>query len=73
MQRVRQNAAIYFLLQGLAVFVWWIMLYFIPESRNLFRLGNDGNTLLAFWLPDLILLAGGSFAVSFALAFSKII
>lgn len=62
--QIRRSAFVYFALQGLAVVAWWLLLYFVPASRRFFQMGADERVLLAFWLPDLIFLAAGSFAVS---------
>ena len=57
---VRQTASIYFALQTSAVIVWWILLFTVPASRAFFQMGDSETILLAFWLPDLFLLAIGS-------------
>jgi protein-S-isoprenylcysteine O-methyltransferase Ste14 len=64
MQKIRQNAAIYFAFQGVAVLLWWILLIAVPSSRKYFQMGDSENILLAFWLPDLFLLAFGSLILS---------
>lgn len=61
---IRQTACIYFALQGIAVIAWWLLLFFVPSSRAYFHMGDGETTLLAFWLPDLFLLAVGSLIVS---------
>jgi hypothetical protein len=61
---VRKSAFFYFAFQGAAVIVWWILLLLFPISRRLFQMGESETTLLAFWLPDLFLLAASSFAAS---------
>lgn len=59
--KIRQTAAVYFALQGIAVVVWWILLFYIPGSRQYFQLEiNSETSLLAFWLADLSLLGTGS-------------
>lgn len=59
--KIKHTAAIYFLLQGVGVFVWWALLIFAPLSRKYFRLENDSETsLLAFWMADLLFLGIGS-------------
>jgi protein-S-isoprenylcysteine O-methyltransferase Ste14 len=61
MIKVKRAAAIYFILQGLAVALWWLLLFTTPASRKYFILENNSETsLMAFWLPDLMFLAGGS-------------
>src|SRR5688500_13152556 len=64
MKKIRRFATVYFALQGAAVFVWWILLFFFPASRAYFQMGESETILLAFWLPDLFLLAAGSLVVS---------
>lgn len=59
--KIRHNAAIYFTLQGIAVFAWWILLIFVPDSRRYFQLEtNSEASLLAFWLADLSFMGIGS-------------
>jgi len=59
--KVRQSAAIYFAVQGLAVIAWWTVLFFAPASRRYFLLDRNSETsLLAFWLADLSFLGVGS-------------
>lgn len=61
--KIRHTAAVYFALQGIAVFAWWLLLIFVPDSRKYFQLETDSATsLLAFWLADLLLLGIGSLA-----------
>lgn len=61
---VRQSSVIYFALQSAAVVAWWLLLIFVPGSRAYFRMGDSDATLFAFWLPDLLLIAVGSFAAA---------
>ncbi len=63
MNKIRRFASVYFALQGLAVFAWWILLFSVPSSRKFFQMGDSETVLLAFWLPDLFLLAIGSLLV----------
>lgn len=72
---LRRTAAIYFALQSIAVAAWWLLLFFVPASRAVFRMGEDSDAaLLAFWLPDLLLLAVGSLAAgAFCFFDSKLI
>lgn len=54
-------AGAYFSLQGAAVTLWWLLLVFFPSTRGYFQMDPASEaTLLAFWLPDLLLLAFGS-------------
>ncbi len=64
MKKIRLSASVYFVLQGAAVLVWWILLFAVPTSRKYFQMGDSETILLAFWLPDLFLLAVGSLVVS---------
>ena len=61
---IRHTACIYFALQAIAVGAWWLLLFFVPASRVYFRMGDSDTTLLAFWLPDLLLITAGSLAAS---------
>lgn len=59
--KINRSAAVYFSIQGVAVIGWWLMLFFIPNSRKYFQLERDSETsLLAFWLADLLFLGLGS-------------
>jgi protein-S-isoprenylcysteine O-methyltransferase Ste14 len=60
MKGIRHLASLYFAVQGVAVFLWWILLFAVPDTRAYFRMGDSDAILLAFWLPDLFLLAVGS-------------
>lgn len=63
--KVRSSAAIYFAIQGIAVFLWWAMLLWWPESRRHFALESGSEiSLMAFWLADLSFLGVGSLAAS---------
>lgn len=63
---VYTSASIYFVFQGAAVALWWLLLLTVPASRVYFQMSDDSDaTLLAFWLPDLLILAGGSFAAAY--------
>lgn len=68
MEIVRRNAAIYFALQAFAVTAWWIALYLYPSIRVYYRLGSTDEILLAFWIPDLILISAGSLISAILLA-----
>lgn len=61
LRKIRFWAAGYFAVQGIAVALWWLILILIPATRKFF--GGEGvfeNFLLAFWLPDLLLVAAAS-------------
>lgn len=63
--KVSRSAAIYFAVQGLAVFAWWALLIFAPASRQYFLLERNSETsLIAFWLADLSFLGVGSLIAS---------
>jgi protein-S-isoprenylcysteine O-methyltransferase Ste14 len=62
--KIEKSATIYFAFQGVAVIAWWILLITVPVSRKYFQLGDSETILLAFWLPDLFLLAIGSLVLS---------
>ena len=63
--KVRHSAAIYFVIQGLAVISWWALLYLVPLTRQYFLLERSSETsLMAFWLADLSFLGIGSLAAS---------
>jgi protein-S-isoprenylcysteine O-methyltransferase Ste14 len=58
---VRRASAAFFALQGVLVLAWWAMLWQAPATRAWFTPpGWPQSTLTAFWLPDLVLAAGGS-------------
>lgn len=65
MKSVRQAAAAYFFLQGIAVMAWWAFLFLAPAYRVYFTLqpGSD-ESLMAFWLADLTFLGLGSLATA---------
>lgn len=62
---VRRASAGYLALQGALIVAWWLMLWLAPLTRAAFTpTGWPASTLLAFWLPDLALAAGGSLAAA---------
>ena len=54
-------AGLYLIAQAGLTLGWWLLLVSVPESRALFKAADhpDG-ALLAFWLADLVAVAGGS-------------
>ena len=62
--KIEKTASIYFAFQGIAVIAWWLLLLFYPASRVWFQMGDSPTVLMAFWMPDLFLLAIGSLVVS---------
>lgn len=58
---VRRAVAAFFAMQGAGVVLWWTILYAVPRARELFRMSpGPDQTLLAFALPDLLILAPAS-------------
>jgi len=71
MEKVRRTAAHYYLLQGLAVIAWWILLIAYPSSRGWFQLeAHSQLSLFAFLLPDALMIAAGSLIAAY-LIFSR--
>lgn len=61
----RQRIASYLALQGLLILAWWVGLLVSPAFRARFLpAGMPDAQLMAFWLPDLGLAAGGSLAAA---------
>src|SRR5688572_25402728 len=66
MEKVRRTARLYFLLQGLAVAAWWVILFVKPATRAYFQLEAGSETsLMAFLLPDATFIAVGSLIVAY--------
>lgn len=66
MEKVRRTGALYYLVQGVSVVVWWAMLVLVPESRGWFQLeAGSQASLIAFWLPDAIFIAPASFVAAY--------
>ncbi len=54
-------SAIYLLAQGAVTIVWWLLLWGVPQSRAFFKpVQHVESVLLAFWMADLVGVAGGS-------------
>jgi protein-S-isoprenylcysteine O-methyltransferase Ste14 len=65
MEKVRRVAIGYYLLQGVAVAAWWLLMYLQPSTQAWFRLDPDSSVSLnSFWLGDLLLIAPGSIAAA---------
>jgi hypothetical protein len=61
-------SAAYLLFQGFAGIAWWLMLFVEPRSRQFFRVAEAPDvTLLAFWLPDMMLFVIGSISCGLAI------
>jgi hypothetical protein len=55
-------------LQGVGTFVWWAVLFLFPDVRAHFLApGAPDSTLLAFFIPDLLLFGGGALVTAYAL------
>jgi protein-S-isoprenylcysteine O-methyltransferase Ste14 len=68
MEKVRRYAIGYYLLQGVAVIAWWLLMYVRPETQSWFRLDNHSLVSLdSFWLGDLLFIAPGSIAAAYLL------
>lgn len=65
MRHVRRLAVIYLAIQAAAVLAWWALLFLAPAHRARFQFGASDASLMAFWLPDLLLIAGGSAVSSY--------
>lgn len=62
-----QLAAAYLVLQGALVLGWWALLWLAPETRSWFLpVGWPAAVLLAFALPDLLIVGLGSLLVGWA-------
>lgn len=68
MENVRLYAISYYLLQGVAVAAWWLLMYLQPSTQAWFRLDpNSSVSLNSFWLGDLLFIAPGSIAAAILL------
>ena len=55
--------AFYFVLQGIAIVAWWLVLLVVPASREFFLPRHlDELALLGFWLSDALAAAGSLYA-----------
>jgi hypothetical protein len=62
-------SAVYPLAQGLGALGWWIVLWRWPCARAYFKANSaPDSTLLAFLLPDLVVLIAGSLVGAYAIA-----
>ncbi|MFN7928598.1 MAG: isoprenylcysteine carboxylmethyltransferase family protein [Blastocatellia bacterium] len=61
----RNAVSLYFVGQGAAILLWWLLLWLVPDARPYFQIGGSETALLAFWLPDLLLLGAGSLLGSY--------
>ncbi len=54
-------AGAYFAFQAAAILMWWLAIYESAEFRAYFLAeGSPERDLLAFWMPDVLLVGGGS-------------
>jgi hypothetical protein len=62
-------AVLYLLVQAASVAAWWLLLWLVPSTRAPFVVGADWpeSTLLAFALPDLVVIVVGSVAAAVGL------
>lgn len=66
---LRQVTIAYLALQGVAVFAWWLLLWQVPAARAWFAVPGWGEApMLAFWLPDLAVMAAGSLVAAWMTA-----
>lgn len=66
---IKNSASVYFAVQGVGVFAWWMMMWTYPQTIRYFQIDPLSQTsLLSFWLADLVLLGLGSLAVSWMIA-----
>ncbi len=63
--KVQRSASVYFLVQGVGVFAWWLLLLLVPATGAYFEMGSSGDVLRAFWLPDVVLLGFGSMVAAY--------
>jgi hypothetical protein len=55
-------------LQGVGTFVWWAALFLFPAARDPFMAPDAPDaTLLAFFIPDLLIYAGGALVAAYGL------
>ncbi|HEY0035157.1 MAG TPA: hypothetical protein VGB66_00645, partial [Longimicrobium sp.] len=58
---IQRISAAYFAFQGVAIVAWWIVLWRVPSVRGWFVApGWTESSLLAFWVPDLVIGGAGS-------------
>ena len=62
------GSAVYYTLQGLSIIGWWILLWQVPDSREVFRTSRMTDTaLIDFLWADLFFLGLGSWVSAFLL------
>lgn len=62
----------YFLVQAIAVLLWWSLLWLVPASVAWFHPPAwNTQSLFAFCVPDIVLLVGGSLVVAVAIYHAK--
>lgn len=67
-----QIVAGYLILQAVGVAAWWVSLVVFPDCIAWFQPeGWPPDTLLGFWLADLVLLCGGSVATAWAVTVQR--
>lgn len=60
-RKSRRLYGAFFLFQALAGVVWWAMIIGFPSTRLYFTFSPDPDTLLEFWLADIVLFVFASF------------
>ena len=72
MRRRTCPAATYLFVQGALTVGWWVLLWWVPTSRTLFRPADYADdALLSFWLADLVCVGAGSFSSGYLLLSRK--
>jgi hypothetical protein len=67
-ERLHRFAAAYLILQSLAVTAWWVLLFVQPHWRVYFKPAMvPDSALLAFALPDMVLLIGAGLWAAYRL------
>ena len=62
------GSSIYYLIQGFAILGWWLLLWYVPDSRELFRTSRMTDAaLMDFFWADLFILGLGSWICAFLL------
>ena len=70
-KRPRQTLALYYAAQSVATIAWWVWMFRMPESRDLFFAPGTAEVILGkFSVPDNLVFGGLGFATC-ALLFAK--
>jgi protein-S-isoprenylcysteine O-methyltransferase Ste14 len=69
---VRRLIAVYLVIQSIAIALWWCLLFTKPASVEWFHPTNwPRESLIGFWLSDLMLIIGGSLFTGAAIVTNK--